>query len=82
MIGREHAPEGVGAGVADPVGIGGADQTSRFLSMRERVQVSDAVPDGAAILTSDAEENRYMIDINESLGFRPLRNEAISQRSC
>lgn len=44
------------------------------------LRVGEAVPGAGAIMTSNAEENRRMLDINEALGFRPFLVEAAFQR--
>ncbi|MBK7822487.1 MAG: GNAT family N-acetyltransferase [Tessaracoccus sp.] len=44
------------------------------------IQVREASPDAEAILTWNAEENRYMLDVNEALGFRPYLVEGAFQR--
>lgn len=44
------------------------------------IQVRDNIPDAKAIMTSNVEENRTMLDINEALGFRPFLVEATFQR--
>lgn len=44
------------------------------------IQVREAAPDAEAILTWNAEENRYMLDVNEALGFRPYLVEGAFQR--
>lgn len=44
------------------------------------IQVRDADPQATAIVTWNAEENRYMLDVNEALGFRPILVEAAMQR--
>lgn len=44
------------------------------------LHVQEAVPNARAIMTTNAEENRWMLDINEALGFRPFLMEATFQR--
>ena len=44
------------------------------------IQVHRAAPDATSILTWNAEENRYMLDVNEALGFRQVLVEAAFQR--
>lgn len=45
------------------------------------IQVREAAPDAGAIMTWNAEENRYMLNVNEALGFRQVLVEAAFQRS-
>lgn len=44
------------------------------------IQVHEAAPDASAIMTWNAEENRYMLNVNEALGFRQVLIEAAFQR--
>lgn len=44
------------------------------------IQVRDTKPGATSVVTWNAEENRYMLDVNESLGFRPILVEAQFQR--
>lgn len=45
------------------------------------LQVREAVPAGASIMTWNAEENRHMLSINEALGYYPVMVEAGFERS-
>lgn len=44
------------------------------------LRIRETVPNASAIMTSNAEENRSMLDINEALGFQPYLVEASFQR--
>ncbi|NLE97100.1 MAG: GNAT family N-acetyltransferase [Propionibacterium sp.] len=44
------------------------------------IQVREAEPSATAVLTWNAEENRYMLSVNESLGFREILREAAFEK--
>lgn len=44
------------------------------------LQVRDADPGAKAVVTWNAEENRFMLGVNEALGFRPILIEAAMQK--
>jgi hypothetical protein len=35
-------------------------------------QLTQAVPDATVILTGNAEDNRHMLDVNETIGYMPI----------